>query len=118
MIHRVVTTVHASSITPPSAGAEPFPVDPLIPAYRCNRPTDGGLSIRFRCPFCHTVHTHGLPAGEGLIQSRGSHCHNKMSPLFGKNYRLLIVGEIAWDQRVPEFFADDIRTLNAVVQSK
>lgn len=107
---------HRAGLDPIVAG-DPFTENPLIPAYRTRR-DDRRYSIVFRCPFCKAVHSHGLPPGGGLIQSRASHCHDEMSPLYGLNYRLTIVGEIRWGHTPPKLSADDIRSLNAMVQTK
>ena len=46
----------------------------------------GNLWI-FYCPFCKKEHTHGK--GEGM---RSSHCFNQKSPLFNKDYYLVLEG--------------------------
>lgn len=42
----------------------------------------------FYCPYCKHRHSHGLVSGY-----RVSHCTNKESPLFGKQYYFLLPGD-------------------------
>lgn len=43
------------------------------------------LLWRFWCPYCKHYHTHG--SGEGM---RASHCFNPKSPLYSKDYFLVL----------------------------
>ncbi|MEZ5763927.1 MAG: hypothetical protein R3D69_06445 [Xanthobacteraceae bacterium] len=118
MICHATPPATASGITSAAADGAFFSAGLLIPAYRCKRPIDGGYSIKFRCPFCRVVHSHGLPPSSGLIHSRAPHCCEDRSPLLGKGYRLLIVGDVRSGQRVLQFCAEDICALNAAVQAR
>jgi hypothetical protein len=89
----------------------------LIPAYRIKR-ADGGESIAFRCPHCRAVHTHGLPDGEGAIQDRVSHCHDSRSPWFGREYRLVVVGEVGAPRALPRITAADAGAFGSFIESE
>ena len=113
----------ASSIVPsisPPAGMHRIYGDkfgPLIPAYRYHRPEDGGHSIVFHCPFCNRLHWHGLPPTDsGLIHPRVSHCFDVKSPLWGAEYRLVVVGDVASPDSVPRYSANDIDSLNLTMR--
>ena len=86
--------------------------NPIIPAFRM-RGTRSRL-IAFRCPFCSRVHTHGCGNGRS-VQWRGSHCQN--GAMNGKNFRLLVIAEVASERMLPKPSIADIVALNAALAS-
>ncbi|SHG16032.1 hypothetical protein [Bradyrhizobium erythrophlei] len=90
----------------------------LIPAYRVKR-DDGGLSLKFRCPHCRTVHTHGEPPDEpAVVTGRVAHCHDPRSPWRGSGYRLMIVGAVGSSRQLPSITAADIVALNEAMAGR
>lgn len=84
--------------------------EPFIPAHRLHF-AGGAVQIAFRCPWCRSVHTHGVGDGS-LVQGRGNdHCD--MAPL---GYRLLIVGEVRSRRQLPRISTEDINALSRLLQ--
>lgn len=65
--------------------------------------------IGFWCPWCRRVHVHGAAGGDG---DRGSHCHDKCSPLYGHGYDLLFAGTAASGRLLPQMSADEVIALS------
>lgn len=86
-----------------------LPEFPIVPAYGY----DG--SIVFQCPFCNRVHWHGSASiSVGAVEKRAAHCLPG-SPLSGKGYSLLVVGELSSFQVPPRCDAQALADLNAQV---
>lgn len=86
------------------------PHNPLVPAFRVRGP-GACVVLMFRCPWCSHVHEHG-PGHGGPVQWRGADQCVPPAEISGRNYRLLVCGEVASPRMLPRITCDDVAALN------